>query len=60
MWLEVLVNNQLNSQFFPGTFISTLYMFPAVMCPSSGELLHQCDTWFMTISCYCVHATPAH
>jgi len=24
-------------------------MFRAVMCPSSGELLYQCDTWFMSL-----------
>ena len=30
-------------------FISVLYMFRAVMCPSSGELLYQCDTWFMSL-----------
>jgi hypothetical protein len=31
-------------------FISILYMFRAAMCPSSGELLYQCDAWFMSIS----------
>jgi len=31
-------------------FISILYMFRAAMCPSSGELLYQCDTWFMPLS----------
>jgi len=30
-------------------FISILYMFRAAMCPSSGELLYQCDTWFMSL-----------
>jgi len=30
-------------------FISILYMFRAVMCPSSGEVLYQCDTWFMSL-----------
>jgi len=29
--------------------ISILYLFPAAMCPSSGELLYQCDTWFMSL-----------
>ena len=24
-------------------------MFRAAMCPSSGELLYQCDTWFMSL-----------
>ena len=30
-------------------FISILYVFQAAMCPSSGELLYQCDTWFMSL-----------
>jgi len=30
-------------------FISILYMFRAAVCPSSGELLYQCDTWFMSL-----------
>jgi len=30
-------------------FISIPYMFRAAMCPSSGELLYQCDTWFMSL-----------
>ena len=25
------------------------YMFRAAMCPSSGELLYQCDIWFMSL-----------
>jgi len=44
----ILVNNQLDAQFFSYLFISILYMFRAAMCPSSGELLYQCDTWFMS------------
>jgi len=44
----ILVNNQLDALFFC-MFISILYMFQAAMCPSSGELLHQCDTWFMSL-----------
>jgi len=24
-------------------------MFPAAMCPSSGELLYHCDKWFMSV-----------
>ena len=44
----ILVNNQLDAQYFM-YFISILYMFRAAMCPSSGELLYQCDTWFMSI-----------
>jgi len=24
-------------------------MFRAAMCPSSGELLYQCDAWFMSL-----------
>ena len=24
-------------------------MFQAAMCPSSGELLYQCDAWFMSL-----------
>jgi len=46
----ILVNNQLDAQFFM-LFISILYMFRAAMCPSSGELLYPCDTWFMS---FCV------
>ena len=34
---------------FSYMFISILYMFRATMCPSSGELLYQCDTWFMSL-----------
>jgi len=30
-------------------FISILYMFRAAMCPSSGELLYQFDTCFMSL-----------
>jgi len=26
-----------------------LYMFRAAICPSSGELLYQCDKWFMSL-----------
>ena len=33
----ILVNNQLDAQFFPYMFISILYMFRATMCSSSGE-----------------------
>ena len=29
--------------------ISILYMFRAAMCPSSGELLYQCDTWLTSL-----------
>ena len=29
--------------------ISILFTFRAAMCPSSGELLYQCDTWFMSL-----------
>jgi hypothetical protein len=35
----ILVNNQLDSQFFSCMFISILYMFRAAMCPSWGELI---------------------
>jgi len=44
----IFVNNQLDAQ-FSCMFISILYMFRAAMCPSSGELLYQCDTWFMSL-----------
>jgi len=30
-------------------FISILYMLRTAMCPSSGELLYQCYTWFMSL-----------
>jgi len=45
----ILVNNQLDAQFFRVMFISILYMFRAAMSPSSGELLYQCDTWLMSL-----------
>ena len=35
----ILVNNQLDAQFFSCMFISILYMFQAAMCLSSGELI---------------------
>jgi len=44
----ILVNNQLE-QFFTCMFISILYISRAAMCSSSGELLYQCDTWFMSL-----------
>ena len=34
---------------FSCMFISILYMFRVAMCPSSGELLYQCDAWFMSL-----------
>ena len=34
---------------FSSMFISILYMFRAAMCPSSRELLYQCDNWFMSL-----------
>jgi len=45
---KLLINNQLEEQSFC-MFISILYMFRAAMCPSSGELLYQCDTWFVSL-----------
>jgi hypothetical protein len=30
-------------------YMYILYMFQAAMCPSSRELLYQCDTWFMSL-----------
>jgi len=38
-------------------FISILYVFRAAMCPLSGELLYQCDTWFMSL---CVSGMQGH
>jgi len=43
----ILVKNQRDVQFFC-MFISILYIFRVAMCPSSGELLYQCDTWFVS------------
>ena len=43
------VNYQIDAQIFSYMFISILYMFRAALCPSSGELLYQCDTWFMSL-----------
>jgi len=34
--------------FFSCMFISVIYMFRAALCPSSGELLYQSDTWLMS------------
>jgi len=42
----ILVHNQLDAQYFMYVF-SILYMFRTNVCQSSGELLYQCDTWFM-------------
>jgi len=42
----LVITNSTHS--FACTFISILYMFRAAMCPSSGELLYQCDTWCMS------------
>jgi len=45
----ILVNNQIDAQFFSCMFISILYMFRAAMCPLSGDLLYQCDTLFKSL-----------
>ena len=45
----ILVNNQIDAQFFSYMFISILYIFRAATRPLSGELLYQCDTWFMLL-----------
>jgi len=51
----ILVNNKLDAQFF---FLLCFFfsysapMFRAAMCPSSGELLYQCDTSFMSLCVY--------
>ena len=45
----ILVNNQLDAHYFSCVFISILYMFQAAMYPSSGELLYQCDAWFLSL-----------
>jgi len=42
----ILVNNQIDAQFFVYVYFYTLHV-SAAMCPSSGELLYQCDTWLM-------------
>jgi len=34
---------------FSYMFISILYIFRAAMCPSSGECLYQCGTWFRSL-----------
>ena len=43
------VNIQPDAQFLYVCFISILCMFRVAMCPSSGELLYQCHTWFMSL-----------
>jgi len=55
----IFVNKKkLTPNFFLVCFISILYMFRTAMCPSTGELLYQCDTWFMSL---CVGAyAPAY
>ena len=35
----IFVNNQLDAEFFPCTYISILYMFRTAVCPSPGELI---------------------
>jgi len=46
----IFVNNQLETHTsFSCMFISILYMFRAAMCPSSGELIYQCDIWYMSL-----------
>jgi len=45
----ILVNNQIDAQFFLVWFFSILDMFRAAMCPLSGELLYQCDTRFVSL-----------
>jgi len=30
-------------------FISIFYMFPAAMCPSSGELIVSYDIWYVSL-----------
>jgi hypothetical protein len=46
VWSLYITN--LTHSSLPCMFISILYMFRAAMCPSSGELLYQYDTWFMS------------
>jgi len=46
---KIFVNKPTWRTNFSFMFISILYMFRATMCPSSGELLYQCDTWFMSL-----------
>ena len=48
IYFMFLLNNQLDTQFLC-MFICILYMFRAAMCPSSGELVYQCNTWFMSL-----------
>ena len=38
-----------NLRNFSCMFISILCVFLAAMCPSSIELLYQCDMWFMSL-----------
>jgi len=45
IYTEQITNLTFN---FSCVFISILRMFRAAMCPSPGELLYQCDTWFMS------------
>jgi len=30
-------------------FISFLYVFQVTMCPSSGEIMYQCETWCLSL-----------
>jgi len=47
LWITNLTHS------FSCMFISILHVVRAATCPSSGELLYQCDTWFMSL---CVDA----
>ena len=50
----IIVNNQLDAN-CSCMFIYILYMFRAVMCPTSGELLYQFDTRFMSLHAGYLH-----
>jgi len=49
LFVIILVNKWTWMHNISCMFISILYMFRAAMCPLSGELLYQCDTWFMSL-----------
>jgi hypothetical protein len=47
----ILVNNQLDTQFFIYVYFYSLHVLGShvPISPSSGELLYQCDTWSMSL-----------
>jgi hypothetical protein len=45
----ILVNDQLDAQFFFYMFISVFYMFRATLCSSWGNQLYQYNVWYVSL-----------